>query len=246
MYKVKVHNFEGPMDLLLYFIRRDELNIYDIPISKITEEFLSYIKLMKYLDLELAGEFIQMAATLLYIKSQMLLPKTDIDSEQEIEDPRAQLVQKLIEYKQFKDAALSLSQLAENQRYIFYRNLFEQDLELAKKSNGNQFKKASLFDLLNAFQKCLTRLKQDNYVHVVEAENVSIEEKSEQIIQSLKKYKRLSFFDFVQNSSKIHIVVAFLSILNLIKLKQIIIVQNELFDDIYIQEYVETEIMISD
>ena len=89
-------------------------------------------------------------------------------------------------------------------------------------------------------------MKQDNYVHVVEAENVSIEEKSEQIIQSLKKYKRLSFFDFVQNSSKIHIVVAFLSILNLIKLKQIIIVQNELFDDIYIQEYVETEIMISD
>ena len=239
MYKVKVHNFEGPMDLLLYFIRRDELNIYDIPISKITEEFLDYIKLMNYLDLDLAGEFIQMAATLIYIKSQMLLPKTEVDSEQEIEDPRSQLVQQLIEYKQFKDAASTLSQMAENQKYVFYRNLFDLDFELAKRSNGSQFKNASLFDLLNAFQKCLTRLKQDEYVHLIEAETITVEEKSEEIMLALKKNKRLSFFDFAQNLSKMHIVVVFLSILELFKSKRIILVQNQLFDDIFIQEYCE-------
>ena len=96
MYKISLPNFEGPFDLLLYFIKRDEINIYDIPIAKITEEFLSYIRLMQYFDLELAGEFIYMASTLIYIKTQMLLPKGDVEIGDEIEDPRTQLVERLI------------------------------------------------------------------------------------------------------------------------------------------------------
>ncbi|MCL5991067.1 MAG: segregation/condensation protein A, partial [Bacteroidetes bacterium] len=117
MYKLKLPNFEGPFDLLLYFIKKDEINIYDIPIARITEEFLKYIRLMSLFDLELAGEFLVMAANLMYIKSQLLLPRESSGDGVDIEDPRTLLVQRLIEYKQIKEAARDLSMMAEDSRY---------------------------------------------------------------------------------------------------------------------------------
>jgi len=234
MYKIKLPNFEGPFDLLLYFIKRDEINIYDIPISKITQEFLEYIKIMKFFDLELAGEFILMAATLMYIKSQMLLPINKDENEEAVEDPRNNLVQKLIEYKKFKEAAIELKERLEPNRYIFYRSYFESD-KLIKESVSN-YKNATLFDLINAFKKALDRKKLNEISHEVEIINLSVDEKSKEIVKLIKNKKRIKFSDLIINLPKIHIVITFLALLELIKLKTIYVFQENDFDDIIIVE----------
>src|SRR4030067_772605 len=124
-YKVKLTDFEGPLDLLLFFLKRDELDIYDIPISKITREFLEYVHYMESLDLELAGEFLVMAAELMQIKVKMLLPPEP--GEEEEQDPRANLVKRLVEYKRFKEVAVSMTTQEEAQRKVFYRGYYEAD-----------------------------------------------------------------------------------------------------------------------
>ena len=124
MYKIKLDHFEGPLDLLLFFIKRDELNIYDIPISKITKEFLAYVNLIRTLDLETAGDFILMASTLMHIKARMLLPR-EIDEKGEEIDPRADLIQALLEYKKYKEMSEELSFFETNQRKISYRGNFD-------------------------------------------------------------------------------------------------------------------------
>lgn len=235
MYKIKLPNFEGPFDLLLYFIQRDELNIYDIPIAKITEEFFTYIKIMQQFDIELAGEFIVMASHLMYIKTQMLLPrpKTNEDGE-EIEDPRTQLVERLLEYKQIKEASEEISEMHSNNKYTFYRRLFEADLEEAK--SQADYKNASLFDLIKAFNRVIDRSKEKNLRHVVDVEPITIEEKSNEILSRLNKKKRISFFSLCENIIKIEVIVTFLSLLELIKQKRIFIMQKENFDDIIIAQ----------
>ncbi len=125
MYRVKLSEFEGPLDLLLFFIRRDELDIHDIPISKITREFLEYLHLMATLDLEVAGDFILMAATLMQIKVRMLLPR--VEGMEEEEDPRAELVRRLIEYKRFKEMSLHMEKMDDEQRRVYYRRFFHAD-----------------------------------------------------------------------------------------------------------------------
>jgi len=232
MYKIVLPNFEGPFDLLLYFIKRDELNIYDIPISKITEEFLSYIKMIQYFDLELAGEFILMASTLMYIKAQMLLPRPKSDDDSEIEDPRTGLVRKLLEYKLFKDAAQDLGKLAEENKYVYYRNLFESDRNVLE--SAASYKNANLFDLLNAFRTALSKADEVEPQHQVQLENISVEEKAELIIRLLTSSKRISFNSFVHNITRSHIIVTFLAILELMKYQKIWISQDENFDDIII------------
>lgn len=232
MYKIVLPNFEGPFDLLLYFIKRDELNIYDIPISKISEEFLNYIKFMQYFDLELAGEFILMSATLMYIKAEMLLPRPKFDEDSEVEDPRTGLVQKLLEYKLYKDASKELAELQESQKYVFYRNLFESDASIIE--NSASYSNATLFDLINAYNKAVQKTEKTAPRHVVELENVTVEEKIEIINHLLEKEKRISFNNFISKSNKANIIVSFLAILELMKYQKIYIFQNENFDDIII------------
>ena len=234
MYKIKLPNFEGPFDLLLYFIKRDELNIYDIPITEITEEFLKYIRLMQYFDLELAGEFILMAATLMYIKAQLLLPVTKDDNEEEIEDPRTNLVQRLLEYKKYKEAAIELREMSEDQKYIYYRKMFEGDISVVE--NITTYKNATLFDLLNALKKAVERSSKVEFKHEVEILNISIDEKSELILALLSKRKRINFVDAIAGNTKMHIVVTFLAILELIRSNQIIVFQEDNFDDFLIIE----------
>jgi len=232
LYKIQLPNFEGPFDLLLYFIKRDELNIYDIPISNITNEFLQYVKIMKILDLELAGEFIVMASTLMYIKGKMLLPQ-EVDEEGElIEDPRRELVQQLLEYKQIKEASWELSEMEEENKYNYYRKKFE--IEQKEASENETYKNATLFDLLNAFQKTLEAKKSDLVRHNVEMFSYSIEELSELIIKELAIKSRLKFTDIIKINDKLHIVVTFLSILNLMKSEKILINQEETFSEIII------------
>lgn len=232
MYKIVLSNFEGPFDLLLYFIKRDELNIYDIPISRITEEFLNYIKMMKFFDLELAGEFILMASTLMYIKAQMLLPRPKSDDDSEIEDPRTGLVRKLLEYKLFKDAAQDLGTLAESQKYVYYRNLFDSDRDLMESSAS--YKNANLFDLINALNNVLNKNVQIQPSHIVQLEQITVEEKIDMILDILKKSKRISFYELTKKITRPHIIVTFLAILELLKYQKIWIHQEENFVDIII------------
>lgn len=233
MYKIILPNFEGPFDLLLYFIKRDELNIYDIPIFKITSEFLNYIRLIKFFDLELAGEFILMASTLMYVKAQMLLPRTTEDGESEIEDPRTNLIQKLLEYKQMKEASLNLVELSESQKYIYYRTLFEADRESL--SADNTYKNATLFDLLRAFNKAIERNQVEvPFMHIVSLESVSVDEKKAIIKDLLIKSQRISFFELTYSLNRQHVVAVFLAILEMMKIRDIYIMQSENFDDIII------------
>ena len=237
MYKIRLPNFEGPFDLLLFFIKRDELNIYDIPISRITEEFLKYIRVMQYFDLELAGEFLLMASTLMYIKSQMLLPRTADDEDEEIEDPRTQLVQRLIEYKKYKDAAGDMSEMAEDQRYVFYRNLFEADKRKeTTNGNGADYKNASLFDLIKAFKSILERTDESKTQHVVNLFPVTVKEKYHEILNVLKQSKRESFKHMMSGKNRQHVIVSFLAILELIKDKMVFVSQSDTFDDIIISQ----------
>lgn len=232
MYKIVLPNFEGPLDLLLYFIKRDELNIYDIPIARITEEFLKYIRLIQMFDLELAGEFLVMAANLMIIKAQMLLPSEDNEIGEDIEDPRTKLVQQLLEYKKYKEAANELNIYAEDQKYAYYRQLFDADYEQAKEEIG--YTNATLMDLLKAFQKTLDRAKDRATTHTINLLPVTVDEKSSFIMETLKHHKRISFMEITKNDTRQSIVVTFLAILDLIKTMRIIIIQNSNFEDIII------------
>lgn len=235
MYKIKLPNFEGPFDLLLYFIKRDELDIYNIPISRIAEEFLNYVRMMQLFDLDLAGEFLVMAATLMQIKTQMLLPRND-NEDGEIEDPRTELVNKLIEYKQMKEAASELNLLADEQRYHFYRALFDEDRKLADENAGPKYKESNVFDLIAALEKAVKRSQVDVQPIVVKNYIVTVEERINWIIDNLKLKKRISFNDTVMHQPRPVIVVTFLALLELIKKNEIFVYQSELFDDIIIAE----------
>lgn len=236
MYKIILPNFEGPFDLLLYFIKRDELNIYDIPISKITLEFLNYIKLMNYFDIELAGEFVLMAANLMYIKTKMLLPK-EVNEDGTLEDPRSQLVQNILEYKQIKEVSEKLSILAEVNKYYLYRLNF--DAELSQANQNTTYKNATLYDLLIAYGTALNRKVEKKYVHIVEMFNISIEDKIAEIKEKLISNRRFTFSDLVKNQPKRHIIVSFLAILELMKLGKVFITQDEPFSDFIISEVPE-------
>lgn len=234
MYRIVLPNFEGPFDLLLYFIKRDELSIYDIPIARIAEEFQKYVRVMQIFDLELAGEFLVTASTLMYIKSQMLLPRPNAEDDEEIEDPRTNLVERLIEYKRFKDVSREMAQMAEEQRYVYYRRFFESETENV--GGSAVYKNAGLFDLIRAFKKALEREKVEVKDHVVEMFPITVAERSGQILDVLKRKKRVTFFELIDNTPATTVIVTFLSILDLIKSMKIFVAQSGVFDDIVITE----------
>ena len=226
-YSVKLKVFEGPLDLLLFLIRRNEVDIYDIPISLVTRQYLEYIELMKSLDLEIAGEFILMAATLLRIKAKMLLPQTT-DEEQE-EDPREELVYALLEYKKYKQAAGRLENRQELESAYFKRSDFSfiqlpEEKELARG--------ATLFDLFSAFREILEKAPKESF-HEVEAENVSLEQRIEHILNCLKSKDGIIFEElFLDNPIRLVLVVTFIAILELVRLKEIKIRQADNFAQI--------------
>lgn len=243
-YKIHLPNFEGPFDLLLYFIKRDEIDIYDIPIAKITEEFLSYIRYIKLLDLELAGDFILMASHLMQIKAQMLLPKhAGIDVETEFEDPRTELVQKLLEYKQYKEASIELDSAFEYTKHIYYREAY--DADIAQFSTDDNYKNATLFDLAKAFKKIIERNKERSVEHRIELATITIEQQADNIIQSVRAYKKISFLTLVENQPKVVVALTFLAMLDLVRNNQIYFYQIDNFEDIMITDEdfspVETE-----
>ncbi len=231
-YKIKLEIFEGPLDLLLYLVKKDHLNIYDIPIAKVTEQYLGYLNLMQLLDLNIAGEFLVMAATLMQIKSKMLLPVEESQGPEEESDPRAELVKRLLEYEKFKEIAESLRQRESNQREVFKRPAVETNKE--PQDNKEVYFEASIFDLINAFSKALKDVPREVFYEVIKDE-FTIEEKIHDILHLLLEKPSLRLSElFVTAKNKLEIIVLFLAILELTRMREIIARQKELFQDIEI------------
>ncbi|MDR3668017.1 MAG: segregation/condensation protein A, partial [Ignavibacteriaceae bacterium] len=197
MYKIKLDKFEGPLDLLLFFIKRDELDIYDIPISKITGEFLEYVNLIKMLDLEVAGDFILMASTLMHIKVRMLLPR-EVDEKGEEIDPRADLIAALLEYKKYKEMSEELSYFESAQRKVSFRGNFTLDQKEAPPEYDILLKNITIFDLAKAFKKAIEGLKPQP-VHEVNKINISIDEQIQYILDRLNAEIEIHFLSLVEN-----------------------------------------------
>jgi segregation and condensation protein A len=222
MYRVKLKNFEGPLDLLLFFIKRDELDIYNIPISYITEQFLEYIRLMEELDLDVASEFILMASMLMSIKAKLMLPSEESEDEELDEnDPRYALVQRLLEYKRYKEMAEKMGGLEEESQKQYYRRYHKVD-QVQKQASGEALKDVTMFDLMAAFKKVLSDIKRQNTVHRVEKIEVSIEEQTEYVLERLHAAGRTSFLTICTDiKTRAKIVVTFLAILEMLKEQQI-------------------------
>ncbi|HNX36034.1 MAG TPA: segregation/condensation protein A [Kiritimatiellia bacterium] len=237
-YKVDLEVFEGPLDLLLYLIRREEVDIYDIPIEKITAQYMAYLEVMRMLDLNIAGEFLVMAATLMMIKSRMLLPvesrAAEEESDEEWIDPRLDLVRQLIEYKKFKDAAGQLLELETLQSEAFAYGgempVFEEGPEDAGQALGD----IGLFDLLSAFQEVLARAPMEPLGHL-EPIRWSVPDKMESIISLTKARGQVVFSKlFNTESHRGEVIVTFLALLELLRLRQISLHQNAAFHEILI------------
>ncbi|HUX61411.1 MAG TPA: segregation/condensation protein A [Ignavibacteriaceae bacterium] len=230
MYKIKLDQFEGPLDLLLFFIKRDELNIYDIPISKITKEFLDYVNLIQMLDLELAGDFILMASTLMHIKVRLLLPR-EIDEKGEEIDPRSELIQALLEYKKYKEMSEELSFFETSQRKINYRGNYSADEKIAPPDYEILLKNVTIFDLAKAIKKVLDGVKPEVF-HEIKKINISIEEQISFIMNNLEKQTELHFLSLINDMrEKIRIVITFVALLELTKMGMIGIKESPNFND---------------
>jgi segregation and condensation protein A len=233
-YRVKLEIFEGPLDLLLYLIRKDEIDIYDIPIARITEQYLAYLELMKELDIAVAGDFLVMASTLIYIKSKLLLPPDPkIEGEEDLsEDPRAELVERLLEYQKFKSASQMLYSRGEIEAACYTRGSLETD-------SSNPEVSATVFDLLRVFREILKRAE-DKVELEIARDEVTIAEKLAQIHDLLDRYEQINVRElFEMSRSKRELILTFLAFLELVKEWKIHLVQRELFGDIFARKRTE-------
>jgi len=230
-YKVRLEIFEGPLDLLLYLIKRDEIDIYEISLERLTRQYLEYLQAFKELNIDIAGEFIVMAANLIYTKSRSLLPvdQQPPDEEAEEDDPRWDLIRQLIEYKKFKEAAGQLQLRALEQERIFAR-------EGAVAAAGPlRLEEVGIFQLISAFQTVLKRLEARRDVQEIFGEHFSVSDKIEVILQRVAGETNFRFSDlFGEIVSRVEIVVTFLALLELIRLKQVRAIQDNPFDEIEI------------
>jgi len=232
-YKVKLNIFQGPLDLLLFLIKRDKIDIYDIPIAKITDQYLEYLSIIKMLDLEMAGEFLVWAATLIHIKSKMLLPPDENEPEVEEEDPREDLVRRLLEYKKYKEAASKLGDMySENKNVFLRRGTGEKDKIID--DEGVEYFEASLFDLITAFQKILTKVPKDTF-HKVVKNRFSVSDKIHEIYHLMAEKPKVRFLSlFTGSADRDEVIVIFLAILELMKMHEIVIAQKDVFGEIEI------------
>lgn len=237
-YRVELEVFEGPLDLLLYLIRKEEVDIYDIPIERITRQYMDYLDLMRMLDLNIAGEFIVMAASLMMIKSRMLLPVEEraVEEDDEEGDPRWDLVRQLVEYKKFKDAALHLQGLEEQQENIFIRS--GEGVELGAQPDV-ALTDVSIFDLIAAFNDALSKVQKEELREIF-AERFTVGEKIDDLLQRMEKEDRLSLTDLFNGMTSRHeVVCTFLAVLELMRLKHIRAVQDEAYGPIELKKVTE-------
>jgi len=232
-YNVKLDVFEGPLDLLLFFIKRDEINIYDIPISHITHEYLDYLQIMKQLNLHLAGEFIIMASLLMRLKAQMLLPQHEDEQLEEVEDPRTELVQMLVEYQKYKQASEFLKELENQQDRFHPANVETADLDIDPDIFLGD---TTLVDLALAFKKLIAEMPRPSY-YEIERVKINIRQQS-RVLRSLFEHRsRIRFSDILKNlESRIEIVVTFLALLEMIKMQELGVTQHAIYGDFWISK----------
>jgi segregation and condensation protein A len=231
-YQIKLDQFEGPFDLLLFFIERDELDIYNIPITKITNDFLDFIHQSDKLNIELSSEFILFISTLMRIKAKMLIPRKEIDLHGNEIDPRQELINKILEYKRFKEASLKMAELEEIRMLMIKRGNLQKELSQIGEEfgEGTEIQAVTLFKLMKAFEKVAQRLKERNHqpVHTVVQYNYTMEQSREFMLDTCKKEKTVSFekiFDACEN--RIHAIFLFLSLLELVQQKYMMLVSGE-------------------
>lgn len=234
---VKLPFYDGPLELLLELIQKNEMDICDIQVSVITSQYLEKLAEMKLLDLEIAGEFLVMAATLIYIKSKMLLPDETLEEEEDGVDPRSELVRKLMEYQAFKEAAKELGILELERSKVFTRQISDYYLkDLQTDDSEIETFSADMYDLLAAFQKVLTSKGRKN-LHEVYEEVISIDQKISEIRALLLGKNEMSFFDlFDEKYTRNELIATFLALLELIKAKFAMVIQPEQFGDILIRK----------
>jgi len=238
-YKVKFEVFEGPMDLLLYLVKKEEVDIYEVNLTKIAREFIEYVDLMREFDIEIAGEFLVMASTLMYIKSKELLPvdqQVQTDEDDEGEDPRWELIRKLVEYKKFKDAADKLGTLEHDQEDVYPRLPAKQDFEMPEDRGPGL--KVSIFDLINAVNDVIKRVEARTHdIRQIEDEHFTVADKINALRERLANQSRFTFSElFADAAGRNEVVATFLAMLELIRLEQIKINQEDNFGDIVITE----------
>lgn len=244
-YQIKLSQFEGPFDLLLFFIERDELDIYNIPITKITNDFLEYIRAQESLNIELSSEFILFVSTLMRIKAKMLIPRKELDAQGNEIDPREELVNKILEYKRFKEASAQMAEMEAMRMLMVKRGNIQKELShIGEESGeGTEIQALSLFKLMKAFEKAMQRYsdKVNAPVHTVVRYNYTMEDSRSSVIEMAQKQKTLSFeklFDTAAN--RVHAIFLFLSILELVQLSSLKILTGEGKNN-FILEYVEPE-----
>ena len=232
IYKIQLENFEGPLDLLLYFIRRDELDIYDIPIAKITKEFIDVIEDWKRANLILAGDFIVMASTLMRVKARMMIPRPELDEDGEIIDPREELMQQLIDYKRFRDASEILKNMALNSSQNIRRQ-FEQELSISEDDELEvYFKDITLYDLARKFKEAI-ELKPVISQFELSREPIRLEKQKELILKYFDGEGKLTFTTIINSlKSRMEIVVTFLAVLDLVREGICSLKQTDVFGDI--------------
>lgn len=240
-YTIKIEKFEGPFDLLLFFIERDELDINDIPISKITKDFLDYITELENLDIEVASEFVLVAATLMRIKAKMLIPRKAIDEFGNEIDPRTELVQKLIEYKQFKALLPELQQMEENRALKNQRgNLTSELKSIAEKALvDEELENLTLFNLMKAFQNVLGKYedKKEKAIHQIVDYNYNVEDQQDFISKKFRTKKRINFQEIFETlENRVHAIVTFLALLEMLNLEMIELIQGEGYNNFWLKK----------
>jgi segregation and condensation protein A len=231
-YQIKLPHFEGPFDLLLFFIERDELDIYNIPISTITKDFLNYIHQQEKLNIELSSEFILFISTLMRIKAKMLLPRKELDAAGNEIDPRRELIDKILEYKKFKEAAVQMAEMEATRLLMMKRGNLQKELMQVGESaaDGTEIQTVTLFRLMKAFERVVKRMqeRQNKPVHTVVQYNYTIEGSREFMLDMVHRQKTVSFekvFEICEN--RIHAIFLFLSLLELVQLNYMTILSGE-------------------
>jgi segregation and condensation protein A len=250
-YTIRINAFEGPFDLLLFFIERDELDIYDIPIAKITDDFLAYVHTMENLNIDLASEFILVAATLMRIKAKMLIPRKEVDEQGNEIDPREELIQRLLEYKAYKEATDELRNREEARSMAFPRGNIEVELgALAEEALADaELESLTLYKLLQAFKRVMERFEEAKRhpVHTIVQYNFTIQEEQTLIINKMVMKPRLDFMDiFSSSESRIHAIITFLALLEMINNQVVRILAGEGVNNFWIEPLLHSEESINE
>lgn len=237
MYRVQLQDFEGPLDLLLFFIQRDELDIHDIPISKITDEYLAYVRVLEQIDLDSVGDFIYMSAQLINIKARMLLPRPEVDEEGEPIDPRRELVNRLLTYMKYKEAAESLTNRFEKRVDYFTRTFADHEKQEIVGKQGVELQ-VSVFSLISALQRVLSEVPETPVMPVFRNQ-YSVESQRHFVLEHLAMNERISFAKLIRNRPKHFVIITFLVLLEMAQQKQVALMVSPDGDDFYLERKID-------